>query len=149
MSRVIRFRDYSWEGVERKEYKSPAPHFRDISRQTLLGEGEGEQSLNFITRYFEIEPGGYSSLERHEHPHAVIVLRGCGTVVLGESAHGIEPFDVVFVSPGAFHQFHASPESPLGFLCIVDRTRDRPELPSDEEFDRLASNPLVARLLRR
>src|SRR2546427_2468983 len=55
------------------------------TRQTLLGEGTGEEPFNFVTRYFEIQPGGYSTLERHQHPHAVVVLRGRGRVTLGRS----------------------------------------------------------------
>src|SRR2546427_4657787 len=98
------------------------------TRQTLLGEGTGEEPFNFVTRYFEIQPGGYSTLERHQHPHAVVVLRGAGRVILGERAYDIAPFDCVYVSPGVYHQFQATSAEPLGFLCTVDRVRDRPEV---------------------
>jgi mannose-6-phosphate isomerase-like protein (cupin superfamily) len=37
------------------------------------------------------------------------------------------PFDCVFVAPGEPHQFRADDGEPLGFLCMVDRERDRPE----------------------
>src|SRR2546427_13086663 len=71
------------------------------TRQTLLGEGTGEEPFNFVTRYFEIQPGGYSTLERHQHPHAVVVIRGRGRVTLGDTSYDIAPFDCVYVSPGA------------------------------------------------
>jgi len=127
-SKVLRCRDYRWQGVELKPYKLEAAPYRDVSRQTLLGEGPGEDALQFVTRYFEVLPGGYSTLELHLHPHAVIVLRGTGQVMLGDDAHSIAPFDCVYVSPGTRHQFRATGKEPLGFLCVVDRVRDRPQV---------------------
>ena len=127
-SKVLKAAGFRWQGVEVREYKAEGAPYRDVMRQTLLGEGEGEADLNFITRYFEIQPGGYSTLERHRHPHAVVVIRGRGRVALGERTYDLAPFDCVYVAPGAVHQFEASGGEPLGFLCIVDRVRDRPEL---------------------
>jgi len=92
-SKVLKCDAFRWESVEVREYKADSTLYKDVTRQTLLGDGEGEGRLSFITRYFEVQPGGYSTLERHEHPHAVIVLRGRGRVVLGERAHDIGPFD--------------------------------------------------------
>ncbi len=127
-SKVLKAAAFRWQGVEVREYKAAGAPYKDVTRQTLLGEGEGEADLNFITRYFEIQPGGYSTLERHQHPHAVVVIRGRGRVALGERTYDLAPFDCVYVAPGAVHQFEASGVEPLGFLCIVDRVRDRPEL---------------------
>jgi len=127
-SKVLKGAGFRWQGVEVREYKADGAPYKDVTRQTLLGEGEGEADLNFITRYFEIQAGGYSTLERHRHPHAVVVIRGRGRVALGEHTYDLAPFDCVYVAPGAVHQFEASGGEPLGFLCIVDRVRDRPEL---------------------
>jgi quercetin dioxygenase-like cupin family protein len=125
-SKVLGCRDYRWRGVELKAYKSDDAPYRDVTRQTLFGEGPGEEVLQFVTRYFEVQPGGYSTLELHQHPHAVIVLRGTGEVVLGDETHRIAPYDGVYVAPGTKHQFRATGTEPLGFLCVVDRVRDRP-----------------------
>jgi quercetin dioxygenase-like cupin family protein len=125
-SKVLRCRDYRWQGVGLKAYKDEPAPYRNLTRQVLLGEGPGEEALQFITRYFEVQPGGYSTLERHQHPHAVIVIRGAGEVVLGDEAHAIAPFDCVYVAPETKHQFRATGSEPLGFLCVVDRIRDRP-----------------------
>jgi len=127
-SKVLKFTRFRWGGVDVRAYKGPAAPFKDVTRQTLLGEAPGEEAFSFITRYFEIQPGGYSTLERHQHPHAVVVLRGAGRVILGERAYDIAPFDCVYVSPGVYHQFQATSAEPLGFLCTVDRVRDRPEV---------------------
>jgi quercetin dioxygenase-like cupin family protein len=130
-SKVLKFRQFRWDSVELKQYKRADATFRGVTRQTLLGEQPGEEPFDFITRYFEVEPGGYSTLERHQHPHAVVVLRGQGRVILGEREYEIAPFDCVYVSPGVSHQFRATGDEALGFLCIVDRERDRPEVMRD------------------
>jgi quercetin dioxygenase-like cupin family protein len=130
-SKVIKCREYRWQGIERTAYTAEPAPFKDVTRQTLLGDGPGEEPLRFITRYFEVQPGGYSTLELHEHPHAVIVLRGKGHVVLGEERTAIAPYDCVYVAPGTAHQFRAAGAEPLGFLCVVDRVRDRPRVIQD------------------
>src|SRR5262245_53861978 len=116
-SRVRRGREFRWEGVPIEAYGAGGEGFRRVGRQVLLGEAPGEEGLNFITRYFELEPGGYSALERHRHAHSVIVLRGTGKVILDRAVHTIRPMDCVYVAPDSLHQFHATGGEPLGFLC--------------------------------
>lgn len=131
-SKVIHCTDFHWDGVERKHYKTDTTNFDGVSRYSLLGEADDEWELNMQTRYFEIEAGGYTSLEQHRHPHSVVIIRGSGTVVLGNEVHSIGLNDVVFVSPETLHQFHADQGDVLGFICIVDRYRDKPTIPSSD-----------------
>lgn len=135
MSSVRRFGEtadgaYGWESVERLKYKDEgsAP-FKDITRQVLFEQPDQAAQL----RYFEIAPGGYSTLERHQHTHAVLILRGRGTVRIGSEVQPIGERDLVTVDPLVWHQFHAAPDSPLGFLCLVAGERDRPQLPSEDD----------------
>ena len=141
-SKVIKCAGFRWQGIAVEPYTGgDAASFPGVARQTLVGgrEGaDGEAEAHFVTRYFEIEPGGRSALERHRHPHQVVVLRGRGRVVLGERTHDVEPFDCVWVSPETLHQFHAGGDEPLGFLCMVDRDRDRPRPASAEELAAVA-----------
>ncbi len=136
---------FRWADVELHAYKKEgsAP-FKDITRQTLFGD----ENLSGELRYFEIAPGGYSSLERHEHVHAVVILHGTGRCLVGEEVRDIAPFDLVSIPPMTWHQFQAAPDKALGFLCMVDRERDRPQLPSAEDLERLCSTPAVAAFLR-
>jgi quercetin dioxygenase-like cupin family protein len=124
---IIRDEGFQWQGVPVTSYKSDTGSHRGVTRSVLLGAAPGQEDLSFETRYFEVEPGGWTSLERHRHPHAVLVLRGEGTVVLGGNEERIVCHDVVYVRPSTPHQFRADRGSRLGFLCIVDRERDRPE----------------------
>src|SRR5262245_44467260 len=123
-SRVLRFQpDFRWEGVPVAEYKAPADHWCGIARTVLIGEG-GEQTT-FHVRYFEIAPGGFSSLEHHGHEHVIVVLRGRGEVQLGDTAHEIAFGDTVYVAPQELHQLrNRSASEPFGFLCMVDAQRD-------------------------
>lgn len=135
MSRVRQFAadadgDYRWSEVERLRYKEEgsAP-FRDITRQVLFAQPDQGCEL----RYFEVAPGGYSTLERHQHTHAVLILRGRGSVRLGNEIHPLNERDLVSIDPLTWHQFHAAPDCALGFLCLVSKERDRPQLPDASE----------------
>lgn len=148
-SKVIRCSNYQWESVERKKYKDDTSCYKGVHRYALLGESEDEQALNFQTRYFEVEAGGYTSFEYHRHPHSVIIIRGRGTVILGDSLHDISLHDVVFIAPETLHQFHADRGEPLGFICVVDRYRDRPSLPDDDELKNRIHSKEVRQKIRR
>ena len=136
--------DYRWDDVELLRYKhaGEAP-FRDVTRQTLFRRPEMRSEL----RYFEVAPNGYSTLERHVHTHAVMVLRGLGEALVGEDVVAVKAFDLVTVPPLTWHQFRAGPELPLGFLCMVDSERDKPQLPDDRELQKLRANARVAAFL--
>lgn len=137
--------DFSWQNVDRLQYKveGSAP-FKDITRQVLFSQPDHASEL----RYFEIAPGGYSTLEQHQHTHAVLILRGRGTVRIGTDVQPIAEHDLVTVDPLTWHQFHAAPDSALGFLCLVSKERDKPRLPTDEQTNESSARPDHAAGLR-
>lgn len=136
---------YRWERVERHAYKdAAATPYRDVTRQALFSRADLAGEL----RYFEVAAGGYSTLERHRHVHAVMILRGKGVALVGAQTFDVQPFDLVTVAPVTWHQFRAAGDTPLGFVCMVDAKRDRPELPDDAELARLRSDPALAAFLR-
>ena len=148
-SKVIKSSNYQWDSIKRKEYKDDMSCYKGVHRYSLLGERGDEQALNFQTRYFEVEAGGYTSFEYHRHPHSVIIIRGSGTVILGDSLHALSLHDVVFIAPETLHQFHADRGEPLGFICVVDRYRDRPTLPDEEELKSKIHSEEVLQKIRR
>lgn len=137
---------FRWEDVACLAYKQEgsAP-FRDISRQVLFDE----PSLGCQLRYFEMQPGGYSTLERHQHVHAVMILRGNGECLLGRAVHRVKPHDLVTIPPMTWHQFRADDGEAMGFLCMVNQARDKPQLPTGDELAALRANPQVAAFLAR
>ncbi len=133
-----------WRGVDLLEYKRPgtAP-FRDVTRQILFDD----PALRCQLRYFEIGPGGHTTLERHVHAHAMVIERGRGRALVGDRVFDVAPHDLVHVPALTWHQFRAAPDEPLGFLCMVDVERDRPELPSAVDLARLRENPALAQFI--
>jgi quercetin dioxygenase-like cupin family protein len=136
--------EFRWDAVAHQPYKQngSAP-FKDISRQVLFHE----DSLACELRYFEMDAAGYSTLERHEHAHAVMILRGQGECLLGDEVRSVKQFDLVSIPAWTWHQFRATEAEPLGFLCMVNVQRDRPQLPSEDELAALRRNPDIARFL--
>lgn len=137
--------DYRWRGVPVEPYAEQGNTFRDVTRQLLFGAGEG---LASDLRYFEVGPGGHTTLERHEHAHAVVILRGRGRVLVDPEIREVGPYDLVHVPSTTWHQFRASPGEPLGFLCMADAGRDRPRRPTPAELEELAGRPEVAAFVR-
>lgn len=119
---------FRWEGRADQVYKTTQePNFRGVRRVELVGK-HGERA-NFELRYFELEPGGYTSLEKHVHTHVLIGARGSGEVVMGEERRALHPDDVAYIEPLRVHQLRNAGAEPFGFYCIVDRDRDRPMAP--------------------
>ena len=143
---IRRFNDaFLWEGVERMPYKEEgsAP-FKAITRQVLFADTK----LKCELRYFEMAPGGYSTLERHEHVHAVMIVRCRGHCLLGTQVRRVACRDLVSIAPMTWHQFRASEGEPLGFLCMVNAQRDKPQLPSADDLANLNAIPEIAAFLR-
>jgi quercetin dioxygenase-like cupin family protein len=140
---------FSWDGIPAQVYKrgdrgETGLGWRDVARHTLAG---GE-ALRFQLRYFEIGPGGFSSLEQHAHAHTIVVLRGRGRVVAGSMVFAVEPFDVVVIPPGSPHQFVTAGEEPFGFLCPVDAERDPPKAVARDVVERMLEDPVLRDVLR-
>jgi quercetin dioxygenase-like cupin family protein len=137
-------KDYRWDGVTRMPYKEEgAAPFKAISRQIL----HSDPNLAGELRYFEMDAGGYSTLERHEHVHGVMILRGHGHCLIGDEVHEVSLHDLVSIPPWTWHQFRASKGEPLGFLCLVNAQRDKPQLPTQDELRDMKKNKDVAAFL--
>lgn len=139
-----------WEGVALMQYKQGSSEegsapFKDITRQVLFDD----PSLAAQVRYFEMQPGGYSTLERHQHMHAVMILRGRGRCLVGDQVMEVAEHDLIHIPAMTWHQFRATGAAPMGFLCVVNAVRDRPQLPEAQDIKALAANPVVAAFLQR
>ena len=146
MSDHVRQTDpFRWEGIAVKPYKADGSHFAGITRQTLFEGGDG---LACQLRYFEIAPRGWSSLERHHHAHAVMIVRGAARVLVGDRLIEARTHDLVRVPPLTWHQFQSLGDEPLGFLCMVDCDRDVPERPDADALAALRRDPGIAAFIR-
>ena len=127
--RVLEHRPgFEWSGRPSSSYKDAQDlAFKGVRRVELAGRF-GERTRTDL-RYFEIEPGGYSSLEKHLHTHIVIGARGRGVLVIGNRRETLKPMDVAHIGPLEVHQLRNETPEPFGFFCIVDHDRDRPMAP--------------------
>jgi len=118
--------DFCWRGVKNESYKTRGAEWSNIVRKVLVGE-KGE-SAKFHLRYFEILPGGNSSLEFHRHEHVVVCVRGKGAVLTGKKKRTMEFMDTIYIAPETVHQLSNPYAEPFGFICIVNSRRDRPRV---------------------
>lgn len=114
---------FRWENISVQGYESS--EMQGTTVRWLVGPEEGAPS--FAVRYFEVEPGGFTSLDIHEHDHGVVVLRGRGRVQLGDDTVDVSFGDVVYVSPRELHQFRCTGQEPFGFLCVIPAERSTHE----------------------
>ena len=137
--------DFTWEEVPvlASTQDGTAP-VRDVTRQVLFADAD----LGCQLRYFEVAPGGHSTLERHEHVHAVMIVRGAGRALVGEQVMSVALNDLVHVPALSWHQFRADADTPLGFLCMVNAQRDRPQLPDATALAQLRAQPEVGEFIR-
>ncbi len=122
-----------WKHIPVEPYKKESQTYRGMTRRELVGK-RGEKT-SFHLRYFEIEKGGYSTYEHHQHEHVVYITKGTGEVRLGCRYMTVGVGDVVYVGPDDAHQFlNPNSDEPFGFLCVVDAVRDRPREVDGEGF---------------
>ncbi|MCG6551165.1 MAG: RuBisCO large subunit C-terminal-like domain-containing protein [Candidatus Magnetominusculus sp. LBB02] len=121
--------DFRWDGVTPKVYKTGGQlDFKAVTRHELIGTNE--EGADFDLRYFQIEEGGFSSLEKHVHVHVIICVRGKGTLHCNGIAYTLRPLDVAYVPPLHVHQLsNDGKDGPFGFFCIVNHLRDKPLRP--------------------
>lgn len=141
--KVVRATQGGWDGIEVESYRPGSPDL-GVERHTIVGsrkEHPSEPGPALELRYFELQPGAVSRLEKHEHQHYVIVRRGLGYAVLGTNVTEIAAGDVVFVDALELHQFVNRSQEPFGFFCVVDACRDFSQQPTAEETERLLASP--------
>ncbi|MFH1807285.1 MAG: cupin domain-containing protein [Pseudomonadota bacterium] len=104
-------------------------HYTEFKAETPAGDVQGVQlrwlidkkqgAPNFAMRRFEIAAGGHTPRHRHAWEHEVYILSGQGEVVGPAGTNPLRPGASVFVPGDEEHQFRASGDEPLVFLCMV------------------------------
>lgn len=134
-------RTYDWEGVDTLVYKQDNSPFKDVTRQVLF---DGAWDIPCQFRYFEVKPGGYSTMEHHEHTHMVMIFRGQGQCLLGDRIVDVNVGDMIEIPGNMMHQFRANQGDHLGFLCLVNQTRDKVKVATEEEKEELMKDAAIA-----
>ena len=113
-----------WDKTQVLTYKNEPGTWMNVTRQLLMPHS----TTGFEVRYFEIDSGGYTSHEKHDHEHCVIVLEGTGEVYVNGQWQIVNRGDAIHIPSQEPHQFRNLQVEKFGILCIVNRERDRPEL---------------------
>lgn len=135
---------FTWEDVDTLVYKQDGSPFKDVTRQVLF---DGAFDIPCQFRYFEVKPGGYSTLEHHEHTHMVMIFRGKGQCLLGEEVRDVKVGDFIEIPSHTVHQFRANQGDYVGFLCLVNINRDKVKVVTAEEMEAMKQNPTVKAFL--
>ena len=108
---------FGWEGKAPEEYVTETA--KGASINWLIGPRE--EAPHFAIRYIEVEPGGHTSLDNHEHEHGVMILKGKGRVLMGQEEVEVGFGDILFVPGSERHRFRNAGDEPFGFLCVIPR----------------------------
>lgn len=118
MTIFFEFNDFVWSGVTKIDCKPQDNNpltFNDTTRQNLVENGFG---TNFHLRYFECKIGGFTTLEKHEHVHVIIIARGKGKVIVDDHIYNVKPMDLIIIPNNAAHQLINIGEEPFGFFVL-------------------------------
>lgn len=144
-----------WSGISEKPYKKEKTGFQSINAQPRFkGVVRAELATNqtkikFHVRYFEISRGGYTTFERHQHAHVIIVKRGKGIAIAGNEIYCLKEDDLLIIKQGAPHQLINQGEEPFGIYCVVDAERDTPQPITRKELENLQKkNQKIAEIVK-
>ena len=139
----LKFNNYRWDTVPLINYKEVSIKsgtnvtFNNITRQNIITINDG---VDFEVRLFECGPDGFSTLEKHQHTHIVMIARGTGKVIIGENIYDARPLDYFIIPEWHPHQLINAGKEPFAFFCTVNAKRDSFKLLSNKEIEQLRKN---------
>jgi quercetin dioxygenase-like cupin family protein len=92
---------------------------KGVKIKWLINEGHGAPT--FLMRHFTVDAGGFTPFHSHDWEHEVYVLEGNGKVRYEDREEKIGPGDAILIPPNKKHQFQASSDKGLKFLCMVPK----------------------------
>ena len=90
---------------------------KGVKLRWLISKKDGAE--NFAMRLFEIKPGGYTPLHKHDWEHEVFILEGSGVTKNKTNKEAFREGDVFFVPSMEWHQFVNTGKETLKFLCLI------------------------------
>jgi quercetin dioxygenase-like cupin family protein len=83
----------------------------------LISKNVGAEK--FYLRYYSVEKGGHTPLDRHAGEHEVFVMKGRAHLKGGERReYDVKPGDAIFIRSNEIHQFINSGNEPFEFLSV-------------------------------
>ena len=87
------------------------------SRANVIGPEQGWKENTL--RVFRLGPGGYTPHHQHDWEHVNHVIKGQGTLTIGEETISLSEKDFAYVPPNTMHQFKNPYDEDFEFICIV------------------------------
>ncbi len=107
---VIKYSDLTLDVVDMKGVK-------ETTKSDVIGIPEGWDTHTL--RVFRIAPGGFTPHHQHDWEHVNYVIKGKGTLTIGDTTHELSESDFAFVPPNTMHQFRNPNDEAFEFICIV------------------------------
>ena len=79
---------------------------------------------------------------------AMLFAAGAGHCMVGSRIFAVNERDLVNIPGMTWHQFRASGDAPMGFLCVVNQERDKPQLPTEEDLRVMRADASVAAFIQ-
>lgn len=95
------------------------PEAKGATKRVPLGPDQGWDS--HIMRVFDLEAGGYTPKHVHDWPHINYILEGEGTLLVDGKVQEVKFGNYAYIPSNTEHQFKASAEKPLKFMCIIPK----------------------------
>jgi quercetin dioxygenase-like cupin family protein len=92
-----------------------------VTIRVLMGDNVG--APNFITRHFEVAPGGHTPFHAHPWEHETFILSGKGRVRRKDGVTEVGPGSFVYVPPGEEHAFENAGPGVFSFLCVIPASK--------------------------
>lgn len=88
-----------------------------VHKKSMIGPWNGWEE--YVMRFFEIEPGGYTPKHQHPWPQYMFVMEGDGLIDWGEQEEKLQFGHSIVVPDNALHQIKNVGDRPLRFICVV------------------------------
>lgn len=89
----------------------------DTVKANVIGPPQGWEEHTL--RVFRIKPGGYTPHHKHDWEHVNYIMKGKGTLTIGNETREVSEGDFAFVPPNTGHQFKNDSDDVFEFICIV------------------------------
>jgi quercetin dioxygenase-like cupin family protein len=106
--------------IKNKEIKLEEVNMEGVSdtvKANVVGPAQGWK--DHTLRVFLIKPGGYTPHHKHDWEHVNYVIKGKGTLTIGDDKREVSEGDFAFVPPNTMHQFRNESDDDFEFICIV------------------------------
>jgi quercetin dioxygenase-like cupin family protein len=107
--------------ILRSKNDAPRRARTGLVSHVFLEKGDGAGSRLAIT-WVDVQPGGTQEPHRHDPEQVYVIVRGSGTMRVGDEAQRVREGDVVFVPPNELHGITNDTDGVLSYVSAATPT---------------------------